>query len=244
MDPGCQSYCPLRSANRCRAMKRIDSTHYSQYPSCVLVLAHGAGAPMDSPFMEVLAGALNQQGVACVRFEFPYMVKRREDGKKRPPDRQPALLAAFGEVLRQVREEVGPECKVLVGGKSMGGRMASLLAASQTTGIDGVACYGYPFHAPGKPEQWRIDHFPELSCPLLIVQGTRDPFGKASEVEQRGPIDGVTQWQWLNGGNHDFQPLKKQPETWEQMIHQAALATKKFVDQQLAGQGAAAGAEE
>ncbi|GHD46306.1 hypothetical protein SAMN05216429_10550 [Marinobacter persicus] len=225
-------------------MYRINSPRYTQDPSCVLILAHGAGAPMDSSFMETLAGALDQQGVACVRFEFPYMARRRSDGRKRPPDRQPVLLEQFGDILREVRSELGPGLPVLVGGKSMGGRMASLLVTDPDLQADGVACFGYPFHLPGKPDKWRVEHFPELRCPLLIVQGTRDPFGKAQEVEAKGGIDGVSQWQWLEGGNHDFQPLKKQPETQQQLIEQAARATRTFIDQQVAAQSTATGVEE
>ncbi len=202
---------------------------------CIMLLAHGAGAPMDSPFMEALAEELDGQDIACVRFEFPYMVKRREDGKKRPPDRQPVLIERFRAMVEQVRSEVNPECDVLVGGKSMGGRMASILASQSCEGIDGVVCFGYPFHAPGKPEKWRVDHFPAVQCPLTVIQGTRDPFGKRQEVQERGPIAGLSRLIWLEGGNHDFQPLKKQPETQKQLIKSAAQATRQFVDECIVG---------
>jgi predicted alpha/beta-hydrolase family hydrolase len=201
----------------------------------LIILAHGAGAPMDSSFMEELAEALEAQQIACVRFEFPYMQKRREDGKKRPPDRQPVLLEHFRTVLEQVRAEVGPDCRVLIGGKSMGGRMASLLASEDSGGIDGVVCYGYPFHAPGKTDKWRVDHLPEVQCPLMVIQGTRDPFGKRQEVQERGAIAGLSRLVWLEGGNHDFQPLKKQPETQRQLIKSAAQATRRFVDECIVG---------
>lgn len=200
-----------------------------------MVLAHGAGAPMDSSFMEMLAEALDAQGIACVRFEFPYMIRRREDGKKRLPDRQPALLESFRAMLKAVRSDVGPDCKVLVGGKSMGGRMASVLASENSEGIEGVACYGYPFHTPGKPEKWRVDHFPAVECPLMVIQGTRDPFGKYQEVQDRWPVTGITRLVWLDGGNHDFQPLKKQSETQKQLIRSAAQATRLFIDESIAG---------
>ena len=196
---------------------------------------------MDSPFLEKLGGALDRQDIACLRFEFPYMIKRRQDGKKRPPDRQPVLLDSFRDIIALVRSEVGSSCPVLIGGKSMGGRMASLLASKSGADVDGVVCFGYPFHAPGKPEKWRIDHFPEMACPFLIVQGTRDPFGKAIEVEERGPIEGVSQLVWLEGGNHDFQPLKKQSESQEQLIEQAALATQTFIDRWVISQKSPAG---
>lgn len=216
-------------------MQTITTKGYGADGHDILILAHGAGAPMDSAFMGALAEALDEQAIACVRFEFPYMAKRRDDGKKRPPDRQPVLLESFRSILREVRAEVGSGRRVLIGGKSMGGRMASLLASESSAGIDGVVCYGYPFHAPGKPEKWRIEHFPEVQCPLMVIQGTRDPFGKYQEVQDRGPIPGLSRLLWLEGGNHDFQPLKKQPESPEQLIQNAALATRQFVDECMAG---------
>ncbi|HAC28195.1 MAG TPA: alpha/beta hydrolase, partial [Marinobacter hydrocarbonoclasticus] len=139
-------------------VKRIKTKGYGKDAKAVMILAHGAGAPMDSLFMELLAEALAGQGIESVRFEFPYMVKRREDGRKRPPDRQPALLAAFEDQVSLAREELGSQVPLLVGGKSMGGRMATLLAAGKFRDIDGVACYGYPFHPPGKLDRWRTDH--------------------------------------------------------------------------------------
>ena len=106
----------------------------------VLVLAHGAGAPADSPFMELLAAALSAQGVTIVRFEFPYMEKRREDGKKRPPDRQPTLLGHFRTVIAETCAGIDGQAGVFVGGKSMGGRMASILAAEPGTTRCVVLC--------------------------------------------------------------------------------------------------------
>lgn len=148
---------------------RIKTKGYGKETKAVMILAHGAGAPMDSPFMELLSEALSGQGIASVRFEFPYMVKRREDGRKRPPDRQPVLLAAFREQVAQAREEIGPDARLLVAGKSMGGRMASLLASEGSDAIDGVVCYGYPFHPPVSPiagalSTWRMLAFPYWWC--------------------------------------------------------------------------------
>lgn len=186
---------------------------------------------MDSPFMELLSEALSGQGIASVRFEFPYMVKRREDGRKRPPDRQPVLLAAFREQVAQAREEIGPDARLLVAGKSMGGRMASLLASEGCDAIDGVVCYGYPFHPPGKPDRWRVEHLADVGVPLLVVQGTRDPFGKPEELKALGQIAGVTRLCWLEGGNHDFQPLARQMETQSDLITEAAALTRQFVEE-------------
>src|SRR5690554_883332 len=202
----------------------------------VMILAHGAGAPMDSPFMEALAEALDARGIACVRFEFPYMQKRREDGmqkrredgKKRPPDRQPRLLECFSGVIARIRDEVGPGPSLLIGGKSMGGRMASVLASEETEGISAVVCYGYPFHPPGKPDRWRIEHLRQVTCPLMVVQGTRDPFGKPDELAALGDIPGISRLVWLDGGNHDFQPPVRHPETQESLLNKAAESTRQF----------------
>ncbi|WP_345782958.1 alpha/beta family hydrolase [Marinobacter albus] len=194
-----------------------------------MIFAHGAGAPADSPFMNILAAELEANGIPNVRFEFPYMQKRRQDGRKRPPDRQPRLLECFAEVVEQVRQDVGDECALIVGGKSMGGRMASLFA-SECAGIDGVVGFGYPFHAPGKPDNWRTGHFASLRCPMLIVQGTRDPFGKPDEmVGRESELEGVS-LHWLEGGNHDFQPLARQNTSQEALIAEAARQTRVFVE--------------
>lgn len=125
------------------------------YKGC-LILAHGAGAPMDSGFMDEMAQRLAALGVAVVRFEFPYMAERRVTGGKRPPNPQKVLLECWREVYRQVRPLVAG--KLAVGGKSMGGRMASLLA--DELGADALVCLGYPFYAVGKPEKPRVEHLP------------------------------------------------------------------------------------
>ncbi|WP_372982694.1 alpha/beta family hydrolase [Marinobacter sediminum] len=194
----------------------------------VLVLAHGAGAPADSPFMEELAQALEVNGISTVRFEFPYMQKRREDGRKRPPDRQPRLLEYFSEVVDQARRELNDDCLMLVGGKSMGGRMASVLA-SERSDLAGVVGFGYPFHPPGRLDKWRTDHFASLHCPMLVVQGTRDPFGKFDELDGYPETWGRVQVEWLEGGNHDFQPLARQKSSQSALIAEAARQARAFV---------------
>lgn len=195
-----------------------------------LILAHGAGAPADSEFMEQLSAAFVSEGVSTVRFEFPYMARRREDGRKRPPDRQPRLLEHFREVILQIfREQVGP---VFIGGKSMGGRMASLLAAEPDIAemVCGCVCFGYPFHPPGKQDRWRVEHFDRFCVPALIIQGTRDPFGKQEEVHSCAPVsESDCRLHWLEGGNHDFVPLARQPETQTMLIEQAAQVASAFM---------------
>ncbi len=193
-----------------------------------IILAHGAGAPADSAFMDRLSGSLASAGVATVRFEFPYMLRRRDDGRKRPPDRQPVLLAHFRDVIRQV----AGNGRIFIGGKSMGGRMASLLAAEPDLAgtLSGCVCFGYPFHPPGKPDHWRVGHFGRFHCPVMIIQGTRDPFGKQKEVEGFEALsDSSCRIHWLEGANHDFRPLARQPETEDQVIENAAKAAASFM---------------
>ncbi|MEQ9546646.1 MAG: alpha/beta hydrolase [Marinobacter sp.] len=197
----------------------------------VLILAHGAGAPADSSFMNKLSESLACQGVTAIRIEFPYMARRREDGKKRPPDRQPRLLEHYEQVIAEVMAGPLSDRPLFIGGKSMGGRMASLLAADPLLEgrFKGALCFGYPFHPPGKPDRWRVDHFPQFWCPVLVVQGTRDPFGKPDEVRERVASIERLEMVWLEGGNHDFQPLAKQPENQESLIQQAAELAASFM---------------
>lgn len=166
-----------------------------------LLLAHGAGAPMDSPFMEAIAARVASKGHRVVRFEFDYMAERRTTGRKRPPERAPALLEQWRERI----DRFGGPGAVAIGGKSMGGRMASLIAAQST--VRGCLCLGYPFHPPGKPDTLRIDHLPDLRCPTLIVQGTRDPFGTRDEVAAMD-LPNTLSVAWIEDGNHDLAPRK------------------------------------
>src|SRR5580704_4304939 len=140
-----------------------------------VALAHGAGAGMDTPFLNAFAAGIPQEGIRVVRFEFPYMAQRRQTGKGRPPDREPVLRETWLEVVR----ELGPK-RLVIGGKSMGGRIASMVA--DEAGVAGLVCLGYPFHPVGKADRLRVEHLQTLSTPTLIVQGTRDPFGNREEV--------------------------------------------------------------
>ena len=172
-------------------------------PSACLILAHGAGAPMDSGFMDEMAQRLAALGVGVVRFEFPYMAERRVGGGKRPPNPQKVLLECWREVYRQVRPLVTG--RLAIGGKSMGGRMASLLA--DELGADALVCLGYPFYAVGKPEKPRVEHLAGLQTPTLIVQGERDALGNREAV-QGYALSPSIEVSWLVAGDHDLKPLK------------------------------------
>jgi len=164
-----------------------------------LVFAHGAGAAMDTPWMNTLAGLLGDRGIRVARFEFGYMASRR-DGKRRPPPRAETLIDEYTAVLDQIE---GP---VLIGGKSMGGRVATMLA-DRDDRVTGVACVGYPFHPPGKPEALRTAHLEVMRTPTLICQGERDPFGTPDEVAGY-PLSPAVTVLWFVDGDHGLKPRK------------------------------------
>lgn len=190
----------------------------------VLLLAHGAGAPADSPFMNQLAAALAAEDLTVIRFEFPYMRQRRQDGRKRPPGSAPRLMEAFASQIEAVRRELGPERPLFIGGKSMGGRLASMLCAEPDAGAwcRGAVCFGYPFHPPGKLDRWRTEHLARAVVPVTILQGTRDPFGKPDEVSAREPFGPEVSVHWLEGGDHDYRATKRQGTSQQCLIEQAA----------------------
>jgi predicted alpha/beta-hydrolase family hydrolase len=188
-----------------------------------LALAHGAGAGMDSDFMTYFAEALGKGGIRVARFEFPYMAKRRDDGKKRPPDRAPVLL----ETWRSVIDEFGAD-RCIVAGKSMGGRIASLVAAEMEAAkapVRGAVYLGYPFHAPGKPMGSRDLPLGSMKTPTLLLQGERDTFGPRSELEKFKFGRGVT-LAYLPDGDHSFVPRKSSGHTkdgnWDAAIEKIA----------------------
>jgi predicted alpha/beta-hydrolase family hydrolase len=192
--------------------------------SATLVLAHGAGAPMDSDWMNDITARLVAQGVNVLRFEFPYMAQRRVDGSKRPPDPMPRLLECWREVYALVRRHVtGP---LAIGGKSMGGRVASMLA--DELGADALVCLGYPFYAVGKPEKPRVEHLAALKTRTLIAQGERDALGNREAVEGYALSPSIEVF-WLVAGDHDLKPLKASGFTHDQHLAAAASRVAAFL---------------
>lgn len=171
-----------------------------------LILAHGAGAGMDSEFMAKFAAGLAERGVYTVRFEFPYMERRRRDGSGGPPDRPEVLLQRFREIV----SEVGKPERTCIGGKSMGGRIASMVA--DELGVRGVVCLGYPFHPLERPDKLRTAHLAELRTPTLIVQGTRDPFGTEAEIAAY-TLSRALRLVYLPDGDHSFAPRRASGHT-------------------------------
>ncbi|WP_229612962.1 alpha/beta fold hydrolase [Vibrio parahaemolyticus] len=189
----------------------------------LFVFAHGAGAGMEHDFMTAVAKGLVEQGIRVVRFNFPYMVKRSEDGKKRPPDRAPKLLEAYSEVIAHFASS-----PVVIGGKSMGGRMASLLAEHEL--VAGIACLGFPFHPPGKPEKFKGDHLASIDKPTLILQGERDTFGKREEFDEFVFSQQVTV-SFLPDGDHSFKPRKSSGHTEAGNIALAVEQLSAFINE-------------
>lgn len=198
-----------------------------------ILLAHGAGAAMDSPSMAAAAMALAGVGFRVARFEFDYMAARRNGGGRTPPPRaeklNPQYLAAV--------DALGAGGALVIGGKSMGGRVASMVADGlfESGRIKGLLCLGYPFHPPSKPGQLRTAHLVGLKTPTLIVQGTRDEFGMREEVSAYG-LSPLIDILWLEDGDHDLKP-RKRVSGFSAADH---LATMAEAVSAWAGRGAAA----
>lgn len=186
----------------------------------VLVLAHGAGAPMDSPWMDDMAALLADRGIRVARFEFAYMAARRS-GVRKPPPRAERLLDEY--LAAFTAADLGPA--PAIGGKSLGGRVASMLADRLWAEgkISGLVCAGYPFHPPGSPEKLRVAHLEKLQTPALICQGERDPFGTAEEVASYALSPQIDP-HWLPDGDHDFRPRRASGRTLADNIEAAADA--------------------
>ena len=221
-------------------------------PSCLLVLGHGAGAPMTHPWMEAMAAALADEGISTLRYNFQYM----EAGRKRP-DHLRRLLAVVASALR-----AGHKCAdglpVFAGGKSMGGRMSSTLVAERARaaalvgsdaigrpqagdaeGTAGLVFLGFPLHAPGRRESVRGDHLMHVPCPMLFHQGTRDRLADLELLrpllERVGPHATL---HVLDGGDHSLKMLKRSGRTQDDVLAEVASVTRRWVDRVLTGTGA------
>jgi predicted alpha/beta-hydrolase family hydrolase len=176
----------------------------------MVVLAHGAGAGMDSDFMREMASALGAEGFRVCRFNFVYT----ELGKK-APDRQNVLEETYVAVVEALRPGADP---LVIGGKSLGGRIASTIAA-QGAPVDGLAFLGYPLQPPGKPERIRKAHLPDIQVPMLFVEGTRDPFCPLATLEEvRAELTAPNEVHVIDGGDHSFKVPKSSgrstPDAW------------------------------
>jgi uncharacterized protein len=189
-----------------------------------VLLAHGAGADMNAAALTTVADALAAVKVPSLRFNFPYKAAGR-----RSPDRPPVLEAAVREAAAELaRVAKVPLERVVYGGRSMGGRIGSMVAAED--GALGLVLLGYPLHPPGKATQLRVEHFPRLHMPALFVSGTRDPFGTPDEFRRETKkIRGSVSFHWIETGDHGFKPLKSSGLTVNGVLADAASAAVAFV---------------
>jgi len=171
----------------------------SDKPFAALVLAHGAGAGQLSSFMVEAARGFARRGVSTATFDFPYIT-----AKRKVPDRAPVLEQAWREAIEAARTQFR-DLPLFIGGKSMGGRIATHVAAQKMGGaVKGVLLLGYPLHPPGRPEQRRDAHLPEVKEPMLFVQGERDTFGGTDEINALLPrLQDATVYE-IPGGDHSF----------------------------------------
>jgi predicted alpha/beta-hydrolase family hydrolase len=185
--------------------------------------AHGAGGAMDGLFMTAVARGLGERGIRVVRFEFPYMAARRKGEKRGAPDREPVLLDSW----RSVVAELGGGERVVVGGKSLGGRMATMVA--DEVRARGAVCFGYPFHPPGQPQRLRTRHLEALATPTLILQGARDPFGTPEDVARYG-LSPQIRIEWFADGDHSLKPRKASGFTERGHLERAVELTATFIE--------------
>lgn len=176
---------------------------------------------MDTPFLTTVARGLGERGIRVVRFEFPYMAARRE-GKRGGPDRQPVLLDSW----RRVVAELGGGEGLFIGGKSMGGRMATLVADELQ--VRGLVCFGYPFHPPGQPGKLRTEHLEALRTPALILQGERDPFGTVADVAGYS-LSNAIRVEWIDDGDHSLHPRASSGMTERQNLERAIELAAAFI---------------
>jgi predicted alpha/beta-hydrolase family hydrolase len=194
-----------------------------------LLLAHGAGAGMETPFLTQMAELIAGHGIRVLRFEFGYMAARRTGGKRRPAPRAETLMPEYRAAVSAAHDR-GLLGRLAIGGKSMGGRVASLVADDlfAENQVAAVVCLGYPFHPPGMPDKTRTAHLEGLKCPALVVQGERDPFGSRAEVTGYSLAAGI-ELAWIGDGDHDLGPRGSSGYTRKGNLAAAADAAAAFL---------------
>ena len=171
-----------------------------------LILAHGAGGGQTSSFMVRAGTDLAQRGIVVATFDFPYMTAGRS-----APDKPAVLEAHWRAVIDDVRGRAEfQRLPLFIGGKSMGGRISSQVAAAGLDGVAGLVYFGYPLHPPGRPQQRRDAHLPDIRLPMLFIQGTRDEFGTSAEIRELLPrLDPRTELAEIADGDHSFKTRAK-----------------------------------
>ena len=207
---------------------KIDGDKVDRSGAPLLIFAHGAGAPMDSGFMQAMTALLVALGLGVVRFEFGYMAARRVSEKCPPPPKMPVLEAEYRCIIAGVAQRY-PQAKLFIGGKSMGGRVASLVADAEWAAgrIAGCICVGYPFHPAKQPDKLRTTHLADVRCPTLIVQGERDRLGDRNDVDGYR-LSQAIEIDWIGDGDHDLRPRKSSGLTPDGNLSHAADAIAAF----------------
>lgn len=201
-----------------------------------IIFAHGAGANMSHEFMDKMTTLLNNEGINVLRFNFPFMDKRAETGKKYPPDRMPKLLSCYRDVIEHnVNHFTDNDLPLFIGGKSMGSRVAaSLIASPEILGddllshINGVFCIGYPFHPTKKPDKLRLEPLVLGRKPTLIVQGERDSLGTQIEIATY-QLPGHCHCVFLEDGDHSLKPRVKSGFTLSSHMERGAREISLFI---------------
>ena len=197
-------------------------------PKGILLLAHGAGRGAASPFLEKIAQGAVNSGVRVVRFNFPYMEKMLQTGKRISPNSGSVLRKCFNDMVSHcIEHEQVPSKYIIVGGKSMGARAAAMIADKHQ--VAGVVCLSYPFHPPRKPEPLRITHLQSIQTPTLICQGERDPRGRREEVDQYSLSKSI-QFHWLADGDNNFKPRNTSGLSLQKNMTDAMEAINRFID--------------
>ncbi|WP_286262479.1 alpha/beta family hydrolase [Thalassotalea atypica] len=213
-------------------MKTSSIMEHAENPKALFVFAHGAGADMNSSFMKIMSELLLGRNISVMKFNFPYMDKRGQDGKRRPPDRMPVLLDTLAHHLNVLENKL----PIMLGGKSMGSRVcATWLADTIDHGsncILGLVALGYPFHPIGKPEKLRLKPLQDNSLPTLIIQGERDKLGCKNEIANYH-LPKECNIKYMIDGDHDLKPRVKSGYTHQQHIQQASELVEKFIDERL-----------
>jgi predicted alpha/beta-hydrolase family hydrolase len=186
-----------------------------------LLLAHGAGAPQTHPWMVAMSSAIAERGVSVVTFNFLY-----SEAKRRAPDKNDVLESTWRAAIRAAPAVHG---RLFIGGKSMGGRIATQVAAGDDVDVAGLVLLGYPLHPPGQPARLRAAHLPRVRAPMLFVQGSRDAFGTPDELARIvGSLASGTRLFVVEGGDHSFALPRRTGQAFESVIARVADEVARF----------------
>lgn len=213
------------------AVKEFLVNSPEEEPRGIFLLAHGAGRGAANPFLETVAQGVVSSGLRVVRFNFPYMERMLQTGKRKSPNSGSVLRKCFSDVISHcIEQEQVPSRYIIVAGKSMGARAASMIADRHQ--VAGAVCLSYPFHPPRKVEPLRITHLQKIKTPTLICQGERDPNGRRGEVEQYSLSKSV-RFHWIADADNNFKSPKTSGRSQQESLADVINAVDRFVDELL-----------